>query len=220
LRLTTDARISETAQYLRRQGLRSRRHLAQIMLHRHGPGYAYEALELHNMTATIANELDESTVPVTIPISVVTRMMFAASPAQVWQGLVFYEEIPERPPLHLRLLLPVPIGTEGRISKVGDEVNCLYEGGHLVKRVTRIEHEELYAFEVAEQALSVGGGMRLSGGRYALRELADDRTEVALETRYVSTRWPRWFWKPLEGLVCHSFHRCLLSSMRRQIESQ
>jgi hypothetical protein len=150
---------------------------------------------------------------------VVTRMSFAGSPTQVWEALALYEEIDARPPLHLRLLLPVPIRTEGRKSEPGDEAKCLYEGGHLLKRMTRIERGDLYEFEVAEQELSVGGGMRLAGGRYTLRELADGRTEVAVETRYVSTKWPRWFWRPLEAMVCHWFHRYLLRSMRRTIES-
>ena len=66
-------------------------------------------------------------------------MKFAASPEQAWHGLMFYEQIAERPPLHLRLLLPLPIGTEGPKSQVGDEARCLYEGGHLLKRVTRID---------------------------------------------------------------------------------
>ena len=62
--------------------------------------------------------------------------------------------------------------------------------------------------------------MRLSGGRYTLRALPDSQTELAVETRYVSTKWPRWFWKPIEAMVCHWFHRYLLGSMRRKIESQ
>ena len=99
-------------------------------------------------------------------------MVFAAPPERVWNGLVFYEELGGRPPWHLRLLLPVPIGTEGKVSAVGDEATCLYEGGHLLKRITKIEQGDLYEFEVAEQALSVGGGMRLSGGRYTLRGAA------------------------------------------------
>lgn len=168
--------------------------------------------------AEVATALGELTAEAARPSSVVTRMTFAGSAAEVWKGLVFYETLGGRPPPHLRLLLPVPIRTEGRVTKVGDEVLCLYEGGHLLKRITRIEPEDLYEFEVAEQALSVGGAMRLSGGRYALRGLADERTEVAVETRYVSTRWPRWFWEPLERLVCHAFHRYLLRSMRRDIE--
>ena len=65
--------------------------------------------------------------------SILTRMKFAASPERVWNGLMFYEQIDERPPLHLRLLLPVPIGTEKTNSKVGARVRCSYEGGHLVE---------------------------------------------------------------------------------------
>jgi hypothetical protein len=172
------------------------------------------------MEAASTKELGESTTAGAQSSSVVTHMTFAASPAQVWRGLMFYEEIGGRPPLHLRLLLPVPIRTEGRISEVGDEATCLYENGHLLKRLTRIEPGDLYEFEVAEQELSVGGATRLSGGCYTLRELPDGRTEVAVETRYVSNKWPRWFWKPLEGMVCHWFHRYLLGSMRRKIESQ
>jgi len=174
----------------------------------------------HEMKAAVAEDLGDSTAAADQPSSIVTRMNFAASPAQVWKGLLFYEEIGGRPPTYLRLLLPVPIRTEGKVSEVGGEAMCLYEGGHLLKRVTRIDPGHFYEFEVAEQALSVGGGMRLSGGRYTLRELADGLTEVAVETRYLSTRWPRWFWRPLEKLVCHWFHRYLLRSMRLAIESQ
>jgi len=164
-------------------------------------------------------ELGQASTEIAQWVSVVTRMVFAAPPAQVWDGLVFYEELAARPPWHLRLLLPVPIGTDGKVSAVGDEATCLYEGGHLLKRITRIETGDLYEFEVAEQALSIGGGMRLSGGRYTLRALPDAQTEVALETRYLSRKWPRWFWRPLEKMVCHLFHRYLLGSMRRQVEA-
>jgi len=170
--------------------------------------------------AVVTDELGESASVIAQPESILTRMTFAASPPQVWTGLVFYEELGTRPPWHLRLLLRVPIQTEGKVSEVGGEAMCLYEDGHLLKRVTRIERGHLYEFEVVEQALSVGGGMRLSGGRYALHELADGLTEVAVETRYSSTRWPRWFWNPLEQMLCHWFHRYLLGSMRRAIESR
>lgn len=171
------------------------------------------------MKATVAEEIGDARAAAVQRVSVVTRMIFAVPPDRVWQGLVFYEELGGRPPLHLRLLLPVPIRNEGKVSDVGDEATCLYEGGHLLKRITKIEKGDLYEFEVAEQALSVGGGMRLSGGRYTLRGLPDGQTEVAVETRYLSRKWPRWFWKPLEKMVCHWFHRYLLSTMRRQIEA-
>jgi len=150
--------------------------------------------------------------------AVATQMTFAASSAQAWDGLMFFEEIAERPPLHLRLMLPSPIRTEGRKSLVGDEARCVYQGGHLVKRITRIDRGLDYQFEVIEQVLAVGGGMRLAGGGYTLRPIAAGRTEVTLATRYVSLRWPRWLWQPIERIVCHSFHRHILSAMRRKLE--
>ncbi|HLK11071.1 MAG TPA: hypothetical protein VKW76_06800 [Candidatus Binatia bacterium] len=146
--------------------------------------------------------------------SVATRMTFAASADDVWSQLVFYEQIDARPSVPLRLLLPVPLGTVGRPSAVGDEARCLYRGGHLVKRVTRIDPGRAYAFEIAEQALVLPGGMRLSGGEYALRALGSRGVEVTLVTRYASVRRPRWLWRPIEAAVCHAFHRHILGAMR------
>lgn len=172
-----------------------------------------------DLKVAVTNEFGPSRGAAVQPTSVVTRTSFAALPMQVWRGLKFYEELDERPPLHLRVVLPVPIRTEGRASEVGAEAKCVYESGYLLKRVTRIERGHIYEFNVVEQELSVGGAMRLSGGRYTLRELPGGRTEVAVETHYVSSRWPRWFWERLESLVCHSFHHFLLGAMRRKIES-
>lgn len=146
---------------------------------------------------------------------VVTRMVFRAPIDRVWRTIMFYEQIDQRPPLHLRWLLPVPLGTEGRKTAVGDEAKCLYEGGFLVKRVVRVVAAELYAFEVIEQELAFGGGMRLSGGAYRLRSQADGSTEVALTTRYRGGWRPRWLLAPIEGVVCHMFHRHILRAMRR-----
>ena len=152
--------------------------------------------------------------------SILTRMAFAAPPERVWSEMMFYEQIEERPPLHLRLLLPVPIATEKVKSNVGDVVRCLYQGGHLLKRITAIDPRRHYGFDVVEQTLAIGGGLILSGGCYTLRELPGGGTEVAVTTRYVSGRRPAWLWKPIEGTVCHLFHRYLLAAMRRKVESE
>jgi hypothetical protein len=102
---------------------------------------------------------------------------------------------------------------------VGDVALCLYEGGHLRKRVTHIEPCRYYGFEVVEQHLAVGNGLLLTGGCYTLRELPSRGTEVAVATRYVSRKRPEWLWKPIEAAVCHLFHRHLLNAMRHKIES-
>ena len=69
-------------------------------------------------------------------ISVVTVMDFAAPAEVVWESLMFYEQIEKRAPRLLRLLLPVLLRTEGRPRQVGDQVQCLYRNGSLIKRVT------------------------------------------------------------------------------------
>jgi len=153
-------------------------------------------------------------------ITVVTHMQVSATPEQVWNSLVFYEGIEEPPPLYLRLLLPRPIRTQGSKSAVGDQATCLYQGGHLLKRVTKIELHRQYEFTVVEQQLDVGGGgVRLSGGCYSLRELPTGRTELSIVTRYTSRNRPRWLVQPVEEVVCHLFHRHLLGAIKGKAES-
>jgi hypothetical protein len=150
---------------------------------------------------------------------VVTTLRFKCSPEQAWQNLMFYEQIERRPPLHLLALLPKPIRTEGRKSEVGDVATCLYEGGHLLKRVSKIEENRFYGFDVVEQTLAFGGGMKLSHGAYTLTPRADGGTDVAVETNYASSRKPRALWRPLEASVAHMFHRFILKEMRRAAQA-
>jgi hypothetical protein len=150
--------------------------------------------------------------------SVVTHMTIEAASDQVWRSLVFYEGIDSVPPLYLRLLLPAPIRTEGAKSAVGDVATCLYRGGYLLKRVTRIDVDRLYEFTVDEQHLPIGGGIRLTGGSYALRDLGPGCTDLAITTRYVNGHRPRWLVAPVEAAVCHVFHRHLLSAIKTKAE--
>ena len=146
------------------------------------------------------------------PVSIVTSRDFPASREAVWKALLFFEEIAESPPFFLRGLLPRPLGTEGCKAEVGGEVKCRYAEGHLLKRVTRVIHGRSYSFEVVEQNLGLAG-IRLVGGDYLLRELPKGRTRVMLATRYESLNRPRWLCERVEAVVCHSFHRYILSAM-------
>ncbi len=152
--------------------------------------------------------------------AVTTGMRICAPAEEVWNGLMFYEQISSRPPIHLRLSLPVPLRAQGQCSAVGDETRCLYERGHLLKRATRIDPARHYGFEVIEQELAIGRGVRLLGGGYTLRALEDGSTRIELETRYLSPRRPRWLWRPIEAAICHAFHRYILTAMRRDVEAR
>jgi hypothetical protein len=98
-------------------------------------------------------------------------MTLPGVPDEVWEALMFYEQIKRPPPLLLRLLVPATIRTEGRKWIVGEAVKCCYVDGHLIKRVTHVDRGRNYAFEVIEQHLALGGGIRVLGGSYRLRAL-------------------------------------------------
>lgn len=166
------------------------------------------------------------TKPVTLPAdcglpqhtaSVITSQDFFASAEAVWEALMFYEEVEKSLPWVLRALLPIPIGSEGCKSEVGGEIKCRYLSGHLLKRVTHVTRGRSYCFEVIEQSLALRGGIKLLGGNYTLRNLSGDRTRVALATRYQSPNRPRWLYGSVETIVCHSFHRHILSAMQTNV---
>jgi hypothetical protein len=152
-------------------------------------------------------------------ITIVTTKVLHAPGKLVWDSLMFYEQIEQQPPLLLRLLLPHPVRTEGSKEHVGDVATCVYVQGHLLKQVTRIAEGELYEFQVIEQKLFFGGGLRLMGGSYVLRPVSEHETAVSVTTRYVSHKRPRRLWKPVEALVCHAFHRYLLLSIQKKAEA-
>src|SRR4051812_11879837 len=64
--------------------------------------------------------------------SVSTKVMLAGAPDEVWQQILFYEEVPTVPPRLLQILLPYPVRTEGDKGRPGARVRCVYDGGTLV----------------------------------------------------------------------------------------
>jgi hypothetical protein len=145
-----------------------------------------------------------------------TSADFPATPAVVWETLLFYEEVSAPAPFFLRWLLPVPLGTAGSKSTVGSEVRCRYDGGHLLKRVSAIVEMRRFAFDVIEQNLPLHS-VRVLAGEYNLHAVAPARTRVTLSTRYASPHRPDWVYARFEAAVCHCFHRHLLGAMRQNL---
>ena len=154
-----------------------------------------------------------SLFPQSLAIDVVTTTAaFDAPPDEVWQKMMFYEEVPHRPPLLLRMFLPNPVKTQGGDKRVGALVECTYSRGRLVKQITVLERPRLVRFKVLEQHLGIERCMRTVEGAYEFR--ADGRgTEVGLTTEYHGHLRPRRLWRPLERLLAHQLHRHILAGM-------
>jgi hypothetical protein len=144
--------------------------------------------------------------------AVETALYLNAAPEAVWQGILFYEEVPRRPLWFLRIFLPRPIRTDGEKTRVGAIVRCTYDGGHLLKRITVVEPARLVRFDVLEQRLGVEDCVSMSQGSYEIRATGDG-SEVVLTTRYRSRLRPRWLWRPLERCLAHRLHRHILDGM-------
>ncbi|HEX5719268.1 MAG TPA: hypothetical protein VF179_24110 [Thermoanaerobaculia bacterium] len=142
-----------------------------------------------------------------------TEASFHLPAGEVCNRILLYEEVPGRPGLFLRLLLPLPIRSEGNKSETGALVRCVYSGGHLVKRITDVQAGRLVEFEVLEQELGIEGFATLEGGSYRILERGAS-SEVILTTRYCGHLRPRWFWRTLERLFARGVHDRILQGMR------
>lgn len=145
--------------------------------------------------------------------AVETVLHLKATPEEVWQGILFYEEVPRRPLWFLRVFLPRPIRTEGEKARVGAIIRCTYDSGHLLKRITVVEPARLMRFDVLEQRLGVEDCVSMRRGSYEIRATGDG-SQVVLTTHYCSHLRPRRLWRPLERYLAHRLHRHILDGMR------
>ncbi|MGA7916763.1 MAG: hypothetical protein WCA00_16130 [Candidatus Acidiferrales bacterium] len=141
--------------------------------------------------------------------AVATRIRLDGNPETVWNHLLFYEEVPGRPPFPLQVLLPHPVRTEGVKTRVGATVRCTYRGGHLVKRITHVEPLHLLQFDVLEQRLGIESCILTLGGSYRL-SARGPMTEVTIMTNYQAYLRPRYLWRPLEAFLMHQLHSHIL----------
>jgi hypothetical protein len=144
-----------------------------------------------------------------------TTRVLDAPASVVWDSIHFYEEVTHRPPWLAGLGLPRPLGTRGEANEVGDVKTCLYDKGHLRKRVTRLEPPSLLIFEVIEQVGIEDHSVRLIDGSFELAPLGPhaERTELTLTTRYAPLLAARPFWRPFEHHLTRALHDHVLTGI-------
>lgn len=142
-----------------------------------------------------------------------TRMHFACSAEEAWNVLMFYEDVSGRPPFPLSVFMPAPVRTEGGEHHVGDNVQCTYKDGHLVKRITYVDPPRLIRFEVIGQSLGIEGCVIANGGSYELRPNGEG-TEIVATTNFNAYLHPRWLFRPMERLMATQLHLHVLNGMR------
>ncbi len=154
-------------------------------------------------------------------MSVSTVSVVDAPPGATWDGIQFYEEV-RRPVPWLLWLSPSlrPQYTRGRSERVGDLKVCVYQRGHLVKRITDVVPGQRLAFAVVEQDQIETDGVTLVDGSFQLEPIDGGRhTRVTLTTRYVPKLYPRWAYAWAEAWTVHTLHGHVLAGMKDRAES-
>ena len=148
--------------------------------------------------------------------SVSTRGHFNASLDFVWRHLLFFEDVRERAPFPLRVVLPHPLRTEGDKTRVGSQVRCAYSRGDVLKHITVVEEARLLQFDVVEQNLGIEDCVLTQSGSYRFFRCGDG-TDVARVTNYLTYLRPRRLWRPLEKLLAQQLHRHILAAVRASL---
>jgi hypothetical protein len=142
-----------------------------------------------------------------------TERILPFESGQVWDSLVFYEEVRHEPPLLARIGLPHPLYTSGEIVAVGDTTKCVYNKGYLVKRITEYRPGELLSFEVVEQQGIEDRSVRLVSGSFEFERIAHGRTRVTLTTVYEPLLSARPVWRPFEIKIARALHDHVLTGI-------
>ena len=148
-------------------------------------------------------------------MSVSTVRVIDAPPGAAWDAIQFYEEV-RRPTPWLLWLSPSlrPRYTRGRSERVGDLKVCVYQHGHLVKRVTAVDPGRRLAFDVVDQQQIENDGVRLIDGSFQLEPIdGGRRTRVTLTTRYAPKLAPRFAYAWAEAWTVHTLHGHVLAGM-------
>ena len=151
--------------------------------------------------------------------SVSTARVIEASPAEIWDALMFYEDVGVDPPLLLRLGLPNPVSSSGPMSAPGDVRTCVYSKGELRKRITAVSAPDHLAFEVIEQNIGFERSVALVGGEFSLLSVGNRRTRLTLTTVYRPKLGARFVWSPIERLAVQTLHRHVMRGIAEQAQS-
>jgi hypothetical protein len=152
------------------------------------------------------------------PVTVLTTADIDATPEQVWEHIVFYEETTQSRTWLLKIGLPAPVAVRGERNAAGDLAKCVYNKGYIVKKMTRVDYGRVLAFDVVEQSIHFERDISLIDGSFRLEPIGPARTRVYLTTRYISHIRPTWLWGPSERAVIHALHTHVLEAIRLNIK--
>lgn len=174
----------------------------------------------------------ESQLPVSREFVVSSSIEVAAPQATVWQNVVGFSKITERPEWYFRMGIACP--SEARIlgSGVGAERHCIFTTGKFVEPITVWDEPRRLAFTVREQPdpmieltpyrhihpPHLDLAFRSIRGEFDLVELSDGSTRLTGRTWYALDMRPHAYWTIWSDWLVHRIHERVLRHIKRLAE--
>lgn len=148
-----------------------------------------------------------------------STIIIAASPAEVWDAMIEFDDVNGPQPLLMRMGLPIPQSCSIRGSGVGSERICRFSSGFIRERVTRWNPPHRLEFDIEEVQLPGRHWLGFQRATYTLDRRGAGDTRVTRTTTVTSTLRPAFYWRFLERLGTETEHDYILNSLKTKVSS-
>lgn len=176
----------------------------------------------------------ESQLPGNREFAVSSVIDIAAPPETVWQNVVGFSKITERPAWIFRMGVACPCEARIMGSGVGAERHCIFTTGQFVEPITTWDEPRKLAFNVREQPdpmieltpyrhihpPHLDLAFRSIRGEFELVELPDGGTRLTGRTWYTLDMRPHAYWTIWSDWLVHSIHQRVLRHIKRLCEEK
>jgi hypothetical protein len=163
---------------------------------------------------------------------VMTAIEIDVPPEDVWEAVIAFPRIEDRPPWLFRLGIAAPLEAVIEGEGVGATRRCRFTTGDFVEPVTAWEPPARLAFDVTAQPSPLreltfydevtpphlDGGMRSLHGEFRLVPLPGGRTRLEGRTWFEMRLHPAAFWTPWATSIVHAIHRRVLEHIEATAE--
>lgn len=175
-------------------------------------------------------ETNDRARPTLVPVRTIVEI--DAPPAQVWQHVVTFSELPTPQSWLFRLGIAYPMRAEIRGTGVGAVRHCIFSTGAFVEPIEVWEEPRLLKFSVTEQPpamreLSPYGAIDTPhlndyllsrGGQFLLTPLPNNRTRLEGTTWYEVRIYPERYWQVWSDAIIHRIHLRVLNHVKTLAE--
>ena len=165
---------------------------------------------------------------------VFSAIEIAASPAQVWQHVVKFDEIKSPPAWYFGAGLAYPLRARIEGTGVGAVRHCEFTTGAFREPITQWDEPSRLAFDVTDQppplqewspyrnvyAPHLKGFFTTTRGEFRLIALPGGRTRLEGRTWYSLKMEPQGYWTLIADAIVHRIHERVLDHIRQEVEGR